>query len=264
MFEGYSESGIYSDTLLSSKGCDSIRVLYLTVEHPTIDIEVDICAGSEFDSYTESGVYLDTIQGIHGSCDTIRMLTLNVFPYLEQIMSHMICFGESLFDYHETGVFIDTFLTAKGCDSIRELHLTVTESISPTMYEIDICDIRHQLNSSGVFFDTLSAYMGCDSIIIFNITGGNIYIPNVFSPNGDGINDFFEVFVSSFEDIQLEYFALFDRFGNNIYETQHWPVRWDGKTKYGQPYNPAVFAYVFIYWCGGKRIIDSGDVTLVN
>jgi gliding motility-associated-like protein len=100
--------------------------------------------------------------------------------------------------------------------------------------------------------------------VISDVSGFARYIPNVFSPNDDGINDYFEVYLSAFDAVRLEYFAIFDRFGSKAYETTTWPVRWDGRMTGGEAFNPGVFTYIFIYLCDARRIVESGDVTLVR
>lgn len=77
-FEGYSSSGIFTDTFFLSNECDSIRTLTLTVI-PLAQTEVyeEICAGQVFLGYTQTGIYSDTFSVISG-CDSIRTLTLVV------------------------------------------------------------------------------------------------------------------------------------------------------------------------------------------
>lgn len=78
-FEGYTQSGIYSDTFDLSTGCDSIRILHLTVLDPLTDtISKNICHNETFEGYTISGTYIDTFTLTNG-CDSIRVLHLSVF-----------------------------------------------------------------------------------------------------------------------------------------------------------------------------------------
>lgn len=52
-----------------------------------------------------------------------------------------------------------------------------------------------------------------------------IYFPNVFSPNGDGVNDYWQAEGSNFEALEL---SIFDRWGGSIFSTDTPPFRWDG------------------------------------
>jgi gliding motility-associated-like protein len=107
--------------------------------------------------------------------------------------------------------------------------------------------------SARPFFDvtyTLSGIneFGCyaeDSIRIYIRKDRNVYIPNVFSPNFDGINDIFFIQGKGFEIIKT--FRIFNRWGALIFESQNGFVNdsghgWDGTFK-GKDLNPAVFVY---------------------
>lgn len=56
------------------------------------------------------------------------------------------------------------------------------------------------------------------------------YVPNVFSPNGDGINDFFTGKGILIEDYEMR---IFDRWGNMVFITKDLQEAWDGKANYG-------------------------------
>ena len=79
--------------------------------------------------------------------------------------------------------------------------------------------IRHIYAISGTYFVTLRVMnaLGCEKEIIKKITVGkgyNILVPNVFTPNNDGINDHFRAVFSGFESLSL---TVFDNYGNLIY-----------------------------------------------
>jgi gliding motility-associated-like protein len=56
------------------------------------------------------------------------------------------------------------------------------------------------------------------------------YVPNVFSPNGDGINDFFTGKGILIEQYEMR---IFDRWGNMVFITKDLQEPWDGKANYG-------------------------------
>ena len=72
-------------------------------------------------------------------------------------------------------------------------------------------------------------------------------MPNIFSPNGDGVNDILQM--SVYESVKLiNSIKIFDRWGNNVYSAnglEPLPIldTWDG-TMRGQKMNPAVFVYL--------------------
>ncbi len=98
----------------------------------------------------------------------------------------------------------------------------------------------------------------------------NVYIPNAFSPNGDGPNDEFRVFacrcVSS-----INYVRIFDRWGNFIFEQASVEPDciggsrlWDGRVK-GKPVGQGVYVYmVEVQFLDGIRLLYRGDVTVLR
>jgi gliding motility-associated-like protein len=95
-----------------------------------------------------------------------------------------------------------------------------------------------------------------------------IFIPNVFSPNGDGINDFF--FPNTGPSVvNIPEMMIFDRWGNLLFEQQNFlpnsPTEgWNGRYK-GEVMNPAVFVYLIkVELLNGEVITLTGDVTLVK
>ncbi len=93
------------------------------------------------------------------------------------------------------------------------------------------------------------------------------YIPNAFSPNDDGINDY--LCTPTGNDVQvLSYnFMVFDRWGNQVYRSDKQDDCWDGR-HFGQEMNTAVFAYVLearVLICEEVReVFLYGDVSLVG
>jgi gliding motility-associated-like protein len=263
-YEGYVESGVYVDTLTSKFGCDSIRTLTLTVALPETHVIATICSGGNFDGYEEEGMYMDTLQGISNECDTLRHLTITILPTIRTTIEATICAGEHYYHYTDSGIYTDTIITHEGCDSIRTVHLEVMEDVY-SYIETNTCSTdRDGYNVPGIFTDTLVTSNGCDSIRTLSIVGAARYIPNVFSPNQDNINDLFEIFSFPNEEVELVYFAIFDRFGDMVYENKYWPVIWDGKNKHGDFYNPAVFTYILKYLCDQGEVVETGTITLVR
>ena len=96
----------------------------------------------------------------------------------------------------------------------------------------------------------------------------NYFIPSVFSPNGDGNNDFFNIFSdSSIEEIEV--LEVYSRWGELVYRGEHIKPGssqegWDGTFK-GQPLAPGVFIYrANIRSRVGLLFEEAGDVTLIR
>jgi len=118
---------------------------------------------------------------------------------------------------------------------------------------------------------SVSNAQGCsdlDSMIVFVQRNIDIYVPNLFSPNDDGIND--RLLISAGADVEeIESFTIFDRWGNMIYLNEHFLPNdpgeaWDGKRK-GVTLNPGVYAFRMIaHFSDGRSEVRYGDITLMR
>ncbi len=95
-----------------------------------------------------------------------------------------------------------------------------------------------------------------------------IYIPNTFSPNGDGINDLFTISATSDASIVVTKFLIFDRWGNSVYEAYDFPIAtthmwWDGTFR-KISMNPGVFAFFIEIRENDQLESFKGNVTLVR
>ena len=95
----------------------------------------------------------------------------------------------------------------------------------------------------------------------------SMYVPNAFSPDGDGTNDYFRPFFKLPVEI-LEYqLQIFDRWGNRLYQTDRFLEKWDGMYK-GQVQSSGVYVWqielTYRDDFGIKNLHQYGDVTLVR
>jgi gliding motility-associated-like protein len=90
---------------------------------------------------------------------------------------------------------------------------------------------------------------------------GSIFIPNIFSPNGDGINDVLYVRGHNIEQL---YFVVYSRWGEKLFETSDLNCGWDGTFK-GKHTETGVYVYFLNATLQSGRVISkSGDVTLIR
>lgn len=88
-----------------------------------------------------------------------------------------------------------------------------------------------------------------------------MYIPNSFTPNGDGLNDMFGV---SGEAIQSFSMQIFNRWGDKIFEANNVSQQWDGTFK-GTKVPEGAYVYkVFASSITGKKTQKEGTITLIN
>ena len=89
----------------------------------------------------------------------------------------------------------------------------------------------------------------------------DIFVPNTFTPNGDGNNDL--LFVRGRHITEME-FQVFDRWGEKVFETHDITIGWDGSFK-GMKVDPAVFVYHLNAKCvDGQRYFTKGNVSVVR
>ena len=85
------------------------------------------------------------------------------------------------------------------------------------------------INEGGTFLvEVIDAFscVGLDSIQVQEICPTQYYVPNIFSPDFDGINDVFKVYAQDM--IALE-FKVLDRWGGVLFETDNLEYGWDGQ-----------------------------------
>ena len=88
-----------------------------------------------------------------------------------------------------------------------------------------------------------------------------VFIPNTFSPNGDGNNDIFLVYGQDIRTVDLK---VFNRWGELVFESDNQFNGWDGTYK-SVLQNPAVFTYVAnITFLNNKKIQKKGSITLLH
>ena len=95
-----------------------------------------------------------------------------------------------------------------------------------------------------------------------------VYIPNAFSPNGDGINDVF--FVNAGPEVnRIKELSVFDRWGELVFKNTNFPPNtpvegWDGQFR-GQSMGAAIFVYIAeVEYIDGTSEIFSGDFILLR
>jgi gliding motility-associated-like protein len=112
---------------------------------------------------------------------------------------------------------------------------------------------------------------GCadrDSMIVTVTTDQKIFVPNIFSPNGDGVNDVLSISIG--EDVEeISSFSIFDRWGTLVFGVEHVlpndpAISWDGKLN-GERVNPGVFTFkLVVVFSNGEREVRYGDITLLR
>lgn len=113
---------------------------------------------------------------------------------------------------------------------------------------------------------TLSVFQngcaGSDTVTVnIDYTCGELFVPTAFSPNGDGNeNDVLKVYGKCITNLN---FAIFDRWGEKVFETSDPAVGWDGTYK-GKKLDTAVFVYYLTATWNGNEVKQHGNITLLK
>jgi gliding motility-associated-like protein len=179
--KSYSSAGDYEVHLVSSKGCDSVATLKLSVnEVSSSTTTLSICAAQlpyswNGNTYNAAGTYNVTLTANNG-CDSVAKLVLSVKNELTSTTNKSICANDLPFswngkDYSEAGTYSITLQSAGGCDSIATLKLSVNNPAESTS-EVEICSDElpytwngRTLTGAGTYNVSLTTVAGCDSIV---------------------------------------------------------------------------------------------------
>jgi gliding motility-associated-like protein len=245
----YKIEGIYTDTLQTVNGCDSIVSLNLTINPiiRTLDIQT-VCENDIPFRYgdsliTTTGKYNFVFQSKTTGCDSLVELQLEVLPISKDSITITYCdsYNWNGIILTESGIYNDTIRNHRGCDSVLILNLILGHHSSTTIpdtvtlhydeqyddfYDIVIrgLDIR---GTDTIYEKKFLTPEGCDSIIKLNIKliRTEIKIPNVITPDRNGFND---VFAIKGLDINLENrLLIYDRWGRLVFEYKNYPTYCD-------------------------------------
>jgi gliding motility-associated-like protein len=127
-------------------------------------------------------------------------------------------------------------------------------------------------NPVAIPFDNITYYLtgrdnfGCEGfdsirVRIFNIDP-DMYVPTAFTPNGDGLNDLARPILLGMKS--LNYFRIYNRFGELVYATTEIGKGWNGIFK-GKPQDPATFVWMAEgITFNGQRKTKKGYVILIR
>ena len=119
-----------------------------------------------------------------------------------------------------------------------------------------------EIGENEVYIKVQNMNSGCidDTTFIIEVQG----IPdihNVFTPNGDGTNDYFDFGEFAMKEIDV---SIYNRWGEKIFETDDRLSLWDGTYK-GVELSTSVFVYkINVQYIDGTTEVKGGNITLVR
>ncbi len=189
----YSTTGTYTFDTLTVHGCNSHRVLNLSVLPEVKDsvINKTLCEGEgsftwNGTTYTLPGTYVDTIFTKNASlCDSLVILNLTILPKVpETFVDTTVCYGESFvwtidgatYTLSGTKNKSVTLSSVNGCDSVVTLRLVELPEVATVPESATICAGETYIwngaayTASSTYNVTLADVNGCDSIATLNLT----------------------------------------------------------------------------------------------
>lgn len=169
-----------------------------------------------------------------------------------------LCEGDSSLIHgkyrHSSGIYNDTFSRSGDCDSVSSCELRVHDLSARHRDSIYyLCELKNEtilldagsyqfykwqpggdttkwkkVNKVGTYWVTVSDNHLCkDSVkmVVLDNCDLTCFIPNAFSPNGDGFNDFFPPSLNGLENYDFE---VFNRWGELLYKSHDYRMGWDG------------------------------------
>ncbi|MCB0587814.1 MAG: gliding motility-associated C-terminal domain-containing protein, partial [Phaeodactylibacter sp.] len=202
------------------------------------------------------GVYALAVQDAEGCGLEINLTVPAAEPiWVDLGPDQVIRLGDSLRLSFETNAVIDSIIWD------FDESLDCTDCPEPVARPFDQAD----------YTVTLVDINGCvvsDQIMVLVDKTQKVYIPNAFSPNDDGINDFFMIFTDS--NVKLVHsFKVFDRWGGAVFSASNFVAndaqgRWDGAYR-GEKVNPGVYVFFAdIEFADGRVETLSGEVMVLR
>lgn len=282
----YRESGHYIQHLSNVSECDSILHLDLTVNAVNRTVleagrDSSICEGQFIEL---SGVFSGTADflwsGSKGYFENADRLSAKYYPSITGVnrifleasdecnywidsldllilpIQKINIIGDSVLQSCK-----DNFLTATGAshyywipqDLVKCLDKECSKVLLKLIRENTILSVR----SAGTCIVPANINLRADQMET------DLFIPNVFTPNGDNVNDEFYPVITA-DQIHNYDMNIYDRWGTIIFETSERQSGWNGNFR-NEKALPGVYTYVIQYEnCEKGKIVKSGNVTLIR
>lgn len=241
----------------------------------------------------------DTVFNAQGCAVRYNDVNIIIYEGFKQYDTVTVCEIDG-YEFHgrmlnRTGFYTAAYKNALGCDSNYYLQLYATPKpvlhtaidplvvacVGDTFYiHYAGADSLGWLPEPDYLYDSRAGFVLQDGNNVFTLKGSNggkcvsekvidlnaencceIGIPNAFSPNGDGLNDYFKIITPG----NPKHFSLmiYDRYGTKVFMAHNPDITWDG-TYNGKMVNMGVYYFILETECNGKQQIKKGDITIIQ
>lgn len=272
-------AGTYTITYTISGACNDVDTVLITVSSANVNATATplTCYGYNDGSInavgTGTGSFTYSITGPEGASNTTgNFLDLQAGTYSVIVTNSSGCNDTTTIIVNSPAEVIASF-TATPISGISPLDVNFTNTSSnATAYYWDFANGNNsiatnpstQYTTGGFYIVTLIATNGvCVDTAYLTIEvmlPSEIVVYNVFSPNGDGVND---NFITTYKNITDFKCTIFDRWGVLMFETSDIAKGWNGKTNSGKICTDGTYFYIIKATGTDKKTYDfNGTVTL--
>ncbi len=284
--------GVYEIFAIDANGCTA--ELAVTVEgimHPQIEtlaVQDATCVGSlgeatiEMENPTIDYTYRWVNEQNFIVSDSTRLVNARVGDYTILITDPNGCTTEREITITETveiqaEILTDTIIQL-GEEATLSLDIFATSPVSiawkdSTVLSCNDCFETSTIpTESTIYTAVITSQEGCQmevSQAIKVTKAKEIHIPNAFSPNGDGINDYFTVFGGTSYVRNIKSLQIFNRWGAKVFSKNNMDINdeaqgWNGKLG-AKDSGMGVYIYVAeIEFIDGETTVMTGDVSLMK
>jgi len=195
--------------------------------------------------------------------------------YLIRVKDANQCIKDTTVMLHQPELLVlDTTTVGNDCNGVDDgglIEIIATGGTAPYEYfwlhdaNLQTAKITGLVN--GRYYVKVTDAHACADSAAIDILYNNCctpFIPNAFTPNGDGHNDAYKVEYKG--DMELKEMHIYNRYGNRVFSSANVNKTWDG-TYNGQLLDGGTYFYYIRILCGNvrkKELIFKGDVTLLR
>ncbi len=155
-----------------------------------------------------------------------------------------------------------------GITNFGSIDLTAQGGIPPYSYLWNTGSTTEDIDPLGgglYYVDVTDGNLCKASDSIFIEVHFRVYAPTAFSPNGDLVNDEFQIFGLG-TDLREYNLMIFNRYGQTVFETNDPGVLWNGRlNNTGQELPIEAYTWIVeLTYIGGEKVIDKGNVSLLR
>jgi gliding motility-associated-like protein len=287
----FSNSGVFNVSLtsISDKGCVSTKkeeVVIYELPSPNFTINNSVCLNEEFEITELSDVNgAEIVQWLYDFNDgyisdkqnpSHSYSYVNNFNISLEVISDVGCKNDTSINVEVHSLPIANFQASTTIASENEAEIEFYNNSVGAIklfWDFDngmISSLENpviEFNNIGnynVLLTTVSEF-GCQDEIIKQVyihPEYTIFLPAAFTPNGDGLNDIFEVKGSGITEFEMQ---VFDRWGGLVFESSSVDYGWNGKNVAGEIVNNGTYLYHVALYDHNRRLwVYNGELNLMR